>query len=698
MTARLLPNPAPAASNPPGAMNGRPRLWCGDTSDTAEDATDFRRVSDISVIWYGDTIVIPAPSLGKLREVGIWMAVGYRSIFSLGRGQDAVRLTAEQLRSWLAVKGYGFVAVAPGVHEVAEHAQLVVTGLHPHDGSRSLRYRLTESSPAGEWVTTVTVHSDGMEDDWVWIDVNAPPSAPRPAASHERLVKEVDAADAWWTGVPHIVREILSVADACDGEMILAARPTLVTVGDVDGLISAICDPGRRGTALVAAPIPDVPVPRLIGHVEQLTRECVGLAGIYVLDTGAAAKLEESFAPSHSVPLGAIRTFLPEVDPASAVDARRHRVLLARTIAEQAPGKLAHLLGRANRSRALNLPLPPHVAQVDRMLSREEPAAVLRAIQETPPGPFARRPDDGPAGPAPVAQVATTAVREVAIVGELLTSLVSEFQSGASSAYAAGGPDDMTTRFRELLAEGRGVLRGHREISRRFAALQDMLEEVEDDRDQVRARLEDEQLDHAETQAELLNAKLELDRLRGVLARAGHVDQTRAAVAALQSPGSFAELLERLDEHVLSCVAFTGDPKNALELDDFDPLGTWAARAWDMLRVLDGYAAARRRSEFSKGVHAYLGHTPPGRPGYVPGAHSTQESDSVEHSPRLRKLRVFPVPREVRPDGAIFMGAHFKIARKGLVSPRMHYHDDAGHTGKIYVGYIGKHLPNVHTN
>ena len=628
------------------------------------------------------------------------MAVEYRSIFSLRRGQDAVRLTAEQLRSWLALKGYGFVAVAPGVHEVAEHAQLVVTELRPHDGSRLLRYRLTEFSSAGEWVTTVTVHSDAMEDDnnWVWVDVNAPPSAPRPAASPERLVREVDAADAWWTGVPHMVREILSVADACDGEMVLAARPTLVTVGDVDDLISAICDPGRRGTALVAAPIPDVPVPRLIGHVEQLTRECVGLAGIYVLDTGAAAKLEESFAPSHSVPLGAIRTFLPEVDPASAVDARRHRVLLARTIAEQAPGKLAHLLGRANRSRALNLPLPSHVAQVDRMLSREEPAAVLRAIQATPPGPFARRPDDGPAGPAPVGQVATTAVREVAIAGELLTSLVSEFASGASSAYAAGGPDDMTARFRELLAEGRGVLRGHREISRRFAALQDMLEEVEDDRDQVRARLEDEQLDHAETQAELLNAKLELDRLRGVLARAGRVDQTRAAVAAVQSPGSFAELLERLDEHVLSCVAFTGDPKNTLELDDFDPLGTWAARAWDMLRVLDGYAAARRRGEFSKGVHAYLGHTPPGRPGYAPGAHSTQESDSVERSPRLRKLRVFPVPRDVRPDGAIFMGAHFKIARKGLVSPRMHYHDDAGQTGKIYVGYIGRHLPNAHTN
>ena len=71
--------------------------------------------------------------LGRREVIGIWMAVGYRSIFSLLRGQDAVRLTAEQFRSWMTLKGYGVVAVAPGAQEVAEHAQLVVTELHPHD-------------------------------------------------------------------------------------------------------------------------------------------------------------------------------------------------------------------------------------------------------------------------------------------------------------------------------------------------------------------------------------------------------------------------------------------------------------------------------------------------------------------------------------------------------------------------------------
>ncbi|HEY0936731.1 MAG TPA: hypothetical protein VGD91_23735, partial [Trebonia sp.] len=475
------------------------------------------------------------------------MAIGYRSVFSLRRGQDAVPAVAAQLRSWLALKGYGSVPLAPGVHELAGHAQLAVTELSPYAGARSLRYRLTESSALGGWETTVTVHGDGAAGNWVWVDVSAPSSEPRQAAASESPGKEVDAEGAWWIGIPYMVRELLSAADACDGQLTLATQPVLVTAGDVDDLISVICDPERRGTALVAAPLPDVPLPRLIGQVERLTRECVGLAGIYVLDPGAAGELEESFGPAHSVPPGAIRTFLPDADPASDVDARRHRVLLARTIAEQAPGKLAHLLGRAHRYRALSLPLPAQVVQVDRLLCREEPAAALRAIQETPPGPSGRSPDDGPGGPVPAPQVTTRAVREVALAGELLTSLVGEFQSGA-----ADGTGDLSARYRELLAEGRGVLRGHQEIARRFAVLQDRLEDAEDDRDQARARLEDEQLDHAQTQAELLNAKLELERLRGVLARAGRVDRTRAAVAAARSPGSFAELLERLGERMLA--------------------------------------------------------------------------------------------------------------------------------------------------
>ena len=68
------------------------------------------------------------------------------------------------------------------------------------------------------------------------------------------------------------------------------------------------------------------------------------------------------------------------------------------------------------------------------------------------------------------------------------------------------------------------------------------------------------------------------------------------------------------------------------------------------------------------------------------------------NSPRLKSLRVLPVPAEVSPAEKAFMGAHFKIAKSGTVSPRMHYLDDSAHTGKVYVGYIGRHLANTLTN
>jgi hypothetical protein len=64
-----------------------------------------------------------------------------------------------------------------------------------------------------------------------------------------------------------------------------------------------------------------------------------------------------------------------------------------------------------------------------------------------------------------------------------------------------------------------------------------------------------------------------------------------------------------LDDGALPGVIFTGDAKNTLELDEYDPLGTWASKAWDILRVLDGYADAKLTGEFSQGVHAYLTQT-----------------------------------------------------------------------------------------
>jgi hypothetical protein len=613
------------------------------------------------------------------------MPLGYRTIFTVDAGRDPLHVAAEQFRSWLRQKRYDADAITPGVHHVADGALLAVTEFSPLDGSRALRYRLTEATPKGEWTTTITARSGGRDPDWIWVDVTAPPyQRADEAAIHGVIEADEDvesADDPAWTAVPRLVRDILSVTGAHDGDLFLSERPSPVGADELDGLIAAVCDPDRRGSALVAAPIPGVAMPLLISHVEQITRQCVGLAGVYVLDEAAAKELEGSFGQLHAVPLGAIRTYLPGVDPASAVDARRHRILMASTIATQPAPKLARSLGWVHRSRALNLPLPKQISRVDRILSREEPVAALRSIHE---GAFTASADrtgwpERPAEPDRAAPGRATEADDSEAVQEATQITIEAAQDVEARADLA--------------------LRGQRELSRRVAGLQDRLEEAEDERHMALGRLEDEQLDHAETQYELLRVKAEADRLRAALAASGRPHEAWAAPAEPeQSPGSFAELLERLRDGALPRISFTGEAKHAFELDAHDPLGTWAAKTWDILRVLDGYVEARQRGEFSNGVHPYLTETPPGRPRYSPGAHASQESDTVENSPKFQRLRMLPVPAEVSADGNTFMGAHFRIAKKGLISPRMHYHDDAARTGRIYVGYIGRHLPNKQTN
>jgi hypothetical protein len=157
---------------------------------------------------------------------------------------------------------------------------------------------------------------------------------------------------------------------------------------------------------MVAAPIPGVPMPVLIDHVEQLTRHCVGLAGIYVLDADSGEELARSFGGLHAVPFGALRTYLPGVDPASTVDTRRCRIMLARTIAAQPGGKLARTLGWASRTRSMNLP----------------PMALPAALN------------------SPVLATATTAAQGVTAVTPAVAAVARAVRASASSAPLAQPP------------------------------------------------------------------------------------------------------------------------------------------------------------------------------------------------------------------------------------------------------------------
>ena len=44
------------------------------------------------------------------------------------------------------------------------------------------------------------------------------------------------------------------------------------------------------------------------------------------------------------------------------------------------------------------------------------------------------------------------------------------------------------------------------------------------------------------------------------------------------------------------------------------------------------------------------------------------------------------------------MTAHFKLAVIGRFTPRLYYLDRVRQDGKVYIGYIGRHLRNTQTN
>ena len=73
------------------------------------------------------------------------------------------------------------------------------------------------------------------------------------------------------------------------------------------------------------------------------------------------------------------------------------------------------------------------------------------------------------------------------------------------------------------------------------------------------------------------------------------------------------------------------------------------------------------------------------------------ESETVRTKPKWRQERVFRVPLEVDPDGRVFMGAHITIgaSANGRINPRLYFLDAVLKTGRIYVGYIGRHLTNT---
>jgi hypothetical protein len=161
-------------------------------------------------------------------------------------------------------------------------------------------------------------------------------------------------------------------------------------------------------------------------------------------------------------------------------------------------------------------------------------------------------------------------------------------------------------------------------------------------------------------------------------------------------PNSCIELLARFPE--LPFLRFTGSDNVVRDLDAHPRIDVAISRAWDALHGLSDYARLKDDDKFAGGLHEYI--TTGNHNGHKFGANALamSEGEQVNVNPAYRDARVFPVPEEVSGGGTAFMESHIRLMTGSANSPRMHFLDNTGGDGLIYVGYLGRHLPSPLSN
>jgi hypothetical protein len=259
---------------------------------------------------------------------------------------DAFAAAREQLRSWLG--GAGAVLA----HSIADAA----------DGTQTQRWQLDERGDDGTRTSSLTVHAPadaaGNAITWFWVESEFPAAGP----GGSRL-----AGPAGLARLVGLVRGLLAAVPAYDSVARLTDSPLTIDVAGTDALIDILCEPDRRLPAVVASAHPEIAFTdwqRVIGRV---TRDLPGLAGIYLMDAAATQAFGETIGATHAVWDGALRTYMPDVDPAVADEALRHRVMSAARIVAD-PGAAAAIVSALPRRLAAEAPLPAALAGVNRTL------------------------------------------------------------------------------------------------------------------------------------------------------------------------------------------------------------------------------------------------------------------------------------------------------------------------------------------
>lgn len=310
----------------------------------------------------------------------------YRMVVCTGLPHaDAVGMAEEQVREWLKAQHYEEAPPEAGSHRVGDQAVLDRDAGGGEPGTVGYaRWRLREYTSQGVWQTSLTLATPPGRKGRSWAHLEAELLPGRP---NSQPVK---------APVPRLARALLDRCPAVDGPHRGAARvhamPAVIEPGDVDEVLEELCDPERR-LPIVVASTPQrtgyVFEDWLAGAVDPVLRGCAGLAVLYALSP-AAERVFNHELEHHRVYGGAMRTYLPGIDPAWPAEAQRHRVLARRTI-EEDQRRAAGLVAWQPRRLALETELPEPLLGLPELPATLDLLAEARAETAAPTRTYAER-------------------------------------------------------------------------------------------------------------------------------------------------------------------------------------------------------------------------------------------------------------------------------------------------------------------
>lgn len=578
-----------------------------------------------------------------------------------------------------------------------------------HEDSLALDFEMREDGDLGRWTTRVIAVQH--QDLGGWISV------------------KVTNDEGRFVAVPGLAELFIGNLALIDGNFQLHDGVWNVDREKVPDLRDLLFDPDRRHPVFITG----------LDAAHEATRgdtwrrwfkEIVGIGHAVALEPEALQAFN-ALMPAHGdAKPRTIRTYLPGLREDDATEWARHRFLGTERLDGMRPTAVAGLLGRVARDQANRREHHAEVQEWERRFARQARLDILTVPPPTPAIGTIRvdGADDEPGLTTqppifPTEQdldALTDLLRDRE--GETVTALDEREQPTTDTDWSdlatlrltpaieafleLVGADDLTVDVADLMATE--ALRADQLKSRldaaRTAAEEDDYESqilrLERAQAELEMRYDDLSLElhiQGDRENELVE---EVRRLQGLLIAAGRVDEAfDPSVGAdnLPTPQDYDGLLEAIDQLASHGVVFSGDAGATLELTRLDPAGRCVPKAWQACLVLSDYVRAKASGDFSQGVAQYLEATPNGYRTLPAGNHAPTETGITQR--QFGEERIFPVPPEVREEEWVQMLAHFKLGRVARHDPRLYYLDDTqdGGTGRVYIGYLGRHLTNTQT-